>query len=271
MGIPLTSHRIETVEILVLDRGVPNAIGPELCRLLPEALGRAAGDPAVTSIVLRSGNEKFFSMGLDLPHLVRLGRPALEAFLVDFDRACEALICSRKPVVAAVAGHAVAGGCILTACCTWRVVSEAGAKMGLNEVHLGVPVPYLCECLLRRRIGDERARRLIDEGAFHHGRERLEAGLADEEAPGPEVVTRAVDAASALGDLSEADLRRRAGFEPVSVIRDWQADREGKRAVFLDRWFTPETLSRLGRAAEKFENRGARAPDRCRLNTSTGR
>lgn len=75
-----------------------------------------------------------------------------------------ALYTLPKPVVAAITGHAIAGGCILALCCDYRFISEGRKLMGLNEVKLGVPVPYLADRVLHALVGTRYAREIIESG-----------------------------------------------------------------------------------------------------------
>ena len=104
--------------------------------------------------MLLCGGNKFFSIGLDLPALLKLDRPAMHHFLEDFNDLCLALFTAAFPTACALAGHAVAGGNILALTCNYRY-AISGKKIGLNELKLGVPVPYLADMILRHTIGNQ--------------------------------------------------------------------------------------------------------------------
>jgi enoyl-CoA hydratase/carnithine racemase len=74
------------------------------------------------------------------------------------DSMCLEMLTISKPLVAGIAGHAIAGGCILSLCCDYRFISEGRKLIGLNEIKLGVPVPYVADCILRKLIGHRLAR-----------------------------------------------------------------------------------------------------------------
>src|SRR2546427_8131528 len=86
----------------------------------------------------------------------------------------------RKPVVAAIAGHAVAGGCILAMAADWRVLRRGGVSIGLNEVKVGVPLPVSVSTLLRATVPPGSLARVALLGRNFADEEALAAGLADE-------------------------------------------------------------------------------------------
>ncbi len=121
-----------------LARAPVNALNTELCRALIDALN-AALDHGTRGIVL-AGNPKIFSAGMDVPYLLSLGdnRNALLDAWQAFFGAARTLAESRVPVVAAITGHAPAGGCVLALCCDYRVMARSADParpfaLGLNE------------------------------------------------------------------------------------------------------------------------------------------
>src|SRR5690606_27858920 len=107
----------------------------------------AAQADGVAAVIV-SGLPGIFSAGLDVPHLVSLGddRNALRAAWAAFFGAARGLAACRVPVVAAITGHAPAGGCVLSLCCDYRIMARAddGAApftIGMNEARVGLAVP----------------------------------------------------------------------------------------------------------------------------------
>ena len=132
-----------------LARPPVNAMNPELCHAVRQAVDDAVGAGA-QGIILGS-SAKVFSAGLDVPHLVSLGqdREALRgAWQAFFDTAL-ALANAPVPVVAALSGHAPAGGCVWALCCDYRVMASGPFRIGLNETQVGLVVPEGIQRLLR--------------------------------------------------------------------------------------------------------------------------
>ena len=105
-----------TVAILELCREITNAIDHPLVNELAGALQDIHTNDDVHSLVITSDNEKFFSIGFDIPQLYNLPREDFKHFFHDFNQFCIDLLSFPKPTIAAITGHAIAGGCILTLC-----------------------------------------------------------------------------------------------------------------------------------------------------------
>jgi len=115
------------VHELKLARAPVNALNPSLCDALAAAIN-AAVSAGAHGIVL-CGGPKVFSAGLDVPYLVSLGedRAALKSAWNAFFSAARTLAQAPIPVVAAMSGHAPAGGCVLALCCDYRVMARGPA------------------------------------------------------------------------------------------------------------------------------------------------
>lgn len=174
---------------LRLARPPVNALHPPLLAQLRDAVRAAPGD-GVQGLVI-AGGPNAFSAGLDVPHLMGLGRDALsDAWRVFFETA-QAIAESPIPVVAAIAGHSPAGGCVLALCCDYRVMARGPFRIGLNEVQVGLAVPEGIQHLMRRVVGAYRAERLMVEGAMVEAEQALAIGLVDELTDVDHVATRA--------------------------------------------------------------------------------
>ena len=177
------------IHALRLARPPVNALNPELCRLLREAVIGAVADGA-RGIVL-SGGPGVFSAGLDVPHLLSLEADALRDAWSGFIDAARVLAQSPVPVVAALDGHAPAGGCVLALCCDYRVMAAGDYRIGLNETQVGLVAPEGIQRLMRRVVGPHRAERLLVAGAMVDAQQALAIGLVDELAPIADVPQRA--------------------------------------------------------------------------------
>ncbi|MEO7974348.1 MAG: enoyl-CoA hydratase/isomerase family protein, partial [Thermoanaerobaculia bacterium] len=134
-------ERGEHGEILELRLARPpaNALDPALIAALADAV--AAAPAAGARAIVISGSPGRFSGGLDVPALLQLDRPAMELTLRDFFRLLRALAASPVPIVAAVTGHAPAGGAVISIFCDARIMAEGDFKIGLNEVQVGLSLP----------------------------------------------------------------------------------------------------------------------------------
>ncbi len=182
-------HQHEGIHELRLARPPVNALDPALCRQLCEAVAAAIAGGA-QGLVL-SGGPGAFSAGLDVPHLLGLDSDGLRAAWGGFIDAARAVAQSPVPVVAALNGHAPAGGCVLALCCDYRVMAAGDYRIGLNETQVGLVAPEGIQRLMRRVVGTHRAERLLVAGAMVDAQQALAIGLVDELAPIAEVPARA--------------------------------------------------------------------------------
>src|SRR5262249_7674221 len=134
-----------------------NALGTDTMTALRTKLREAAGEP-----VLFTGSDGAFSAGLNLKEVAELDPPPVRAFPGLLDAAMCEVFQYPAPTVAVLEGHAIAGGCILALCCDHRVATRgARAKIGLNEVALGVRFPPRVLTIARRRLAPQHAENVL--------------------------------------------------------------------------------------------------------------
>ena len=243
---------------LRLARPPVNALDPALCRALITTLDAAVAD-GVDAVVL-SGAPGIFSAGLDVPHLMALGqdRHALHAGWGAFFGAARSLAALRIPVVAALTGHAPAGGCVLSLCCDYRVMARSPNPVkpfmiGMNETQVGLAVPEGAQQLMRRVIGPYRAERLLVSGSMVTADEALRLGLVDTVVEVDQVVPHALEWLSTLLALPRAPMlltRSLARADLVRALEPQNLDLER----FVEGWYDADTqaglralLARLGK------------------------
>jgi enoyl-CoA hydratase/carnithine racemase len=241
-----------TVAIVKLDRDVTNALNLDLVTELDKTLQVVKQDAQVHSLVLTSTHEKFFSIGFDIPQLYELSKNDFSIFYKAFNRLCMDLYTVPKMTVAAITGHAVAGGCILALCCDYRFIAEGKKKMGLNEIKLGVPIPYPADCMLRQIVGFRNSREIVDSGNFYLPEKLLHLGLIDEIFALDKVLPEAIEKAKLIEKLSPdafAFIKRNRVEEVVGQISSKLREKE---QIFLELWYSNEVRDRLKIAMEKF-------------------
>ena len=248
--IDVTHH--ESVAVVKLNRGTTNALSLECVREIAGALEDLKADRAVRGVVITSSNEKFFSIGFDIPELIDLSREDFKVFFGTFNQMCLDLFTLPKPTVAAISGHAIAGGCILALCCDYRFIAEGRRLMGLNEIKLGVPVPFLADRVLRGIAGMRDAREIMETGDFYEPERSLEMGMVDRILPAGEVLERSIEKARSLGapPLEAYAVIKRNRIE--GIVSEFLARRGEKQEVFLNHWFSGEARRLLREAMERF-------------------
>jgi enoyl-CoA hydratase/carnithine racemase len=235
-----------------LTRGVTNAINAEVVQALSLALDGQTADPEVRGVVLTSANNKFFSIGLDIPQLITFDESEFRVFYQAFNKLCIQMLTFPKPLVAAIPGHAIAGGCIISLVCDYRFIAEGRTLIGLNEIKLGIQVPFVADCMLRRLIGYRNARDVMNSGGFLEPEEALQLGMVDRIIPVEEVRSQSVEKVRALSadSLQAFALIKSSRVRAVECdIEDHLGDRED---AFVQRWFSAEARERLQEAITKY-------------------
>jgi len=239
------------VAVLTLDRPKANAFSPELVAGLSAALTAHEGARAV---VLASSLPGMFSAGWDLPLLVDRDRDAMEEFVGAYCDLVRQLFVFGPPVVAALPGHAIAGGLIFAMAADERIVAEGSAKFGLSEVILGVSVP---QCLMepfRHVVGPRAMERLAATGENVDVAKALAMGLVDRAVPKDQLLDAAVERARFLAGLSApayAAIKRRSRSAAVARF-----DAARDHDPFLDLWFSEAAKVRIHDMVARLKGRG---------------
>jgi enoyl-CoA hydratase/carnithine racemase len=240
------------VAIVRLDRPVTNGLNLQLVDQLAQTLQRVKRDADVHGLVLGSSNDKFFSIGFDIPQLFDLTQEDFRVFYQAFNRACLNLYTLPKPTVAAITGHAIAGGCILALCGDYRFIAQGRKLMGLNEIKLGVPVPYVADCILRHLVGVRNGRDIMDTGEFYGPDDLLRMGVVDQVWPLEQVLPQAVEQAGLLGALPHQAFamikRNRVEVVEAQVL----AGLEEREQYFIECWYSDQAREALRVAMQRF-------------------
>ncbi len=240
------------VAILRMNNGVTNAIDPELVKDLSEALFRV--EKEFQGMVL-AGGDKFFSIGFDLPLLVDFKREEMSEYYRRFNDLALSLFTFSSPVCCLLAGHAVAGGCILALTGDYRF-SAAGKKfIGLNEIKLGVPVPYLADLMLRQIASDRAATQILYRGEYMTPLEAKEIGLVDEVLSTEDVERQAVEMVSEMAGLQRGAFSAIKANRVQAVRSRYEANHQQADERFLDCWFTESVQVLLKEASQKFSKK----------------
>ncbi len=242
----------DSVAIITLDNGVTNTISLQMVGELHQAINKIAEDPEMRSLIITGSNEKFFSIGFDIPNLYDLTPTEFEEFYDTFNKFALDLFTFSKPTLAAIPGHAIAGGCILALCCDYRVIAEGRRLMGLNEIKLGVPVPYAVDCILRDLIGSQRGREVLELGEFYPPEDLLRLGMVDLVVPEAEVLPASIEIIQTLGQMPDAAFMIIKQNRVLPVKEKILARYESKKAQFIKCWYSPEGRTLLKEAAKKF-------------------
>ncbi len=175
-----------------------NALNSELVGELNAALDRFEADPAIACVII-TGSERAFAAGADIKEMQDKTFPAsyMEDFIMSWDRVAQ----RRKPLIAAVAGFALGGGCELAMMCDIVIAAET-AKFGQPEIKLGVMPGSGGTQRLTRIVGKAKAMDMCLTGRMMDAQEAERSGLVSRIVPADKLIDEAMKTAEAIAALS---------------------------------------------------------------------
>ena len=185
--------RLETkdgIGTIRLERPPMNALNAQVQEELRAAAAEAADSAEVRAVIVYGG-EKVFAAGADIKEMANMSYVDMANRAGPLSSAFDSVARIPKPVVAAITGYALGGGCELALACDWRVAAE-NAKLGQPEISLGVIPGAGGTQRLARLIGPARAKDLVMSGRFVGAEEALRIGLVDRVVPAESVYDEAV-------------------------------------------------------------------------------
>ena len=160
-----------------MEHGKANAFDLEFCEAITKQL-EELGRSSLRGLVI-TGQGRIFSAGVDLLRVIGGGSVYLRSFLPALKKAFETLFCFPKPVVAAINGHAIAGGCVLACAVDHRLMASQSGRIGIPELLVGVPFPVLALEIVRLAAAPAHFRALVYQGVTLSPEEAIEKGLVD--------------------------------------------------------------------------------------------
>lgn len=236
------------VAILHMRHGKANALDTELCAALKDALEQSQ---STAKAVVLTGEGKIFSAGVDLVRLLE-SDDYRRALLQSLAQVLECLFFYPRPVVAAINGHAIAGGCILACAADHRVMTRDAARIGVPELLVGVPFPALALEIMRATASAYHLQQLMYRGLTCEPSQALAWGLVDELVDRESVVTRALARAREFAAIPTRSFEltklqtRLASRERLASPAAQEAD-----AQVLQAWNSPEVVTAIRQYVER--------------------
>lgn len=234
----------EGVAEVRLQRGKVNALNDRVVEELASSFRQLAEDPAVRASIL-TGTGKFFSFGFDIPEFLAYSREAFTTYLDAFAGFYRELFAHPKPVVAAINGHAVAGGCMIATACDARIMAGGKAKIGLNEIGFGSSVFAGSAAMLAHWVGQRHAQQILYAGTLLTAEQALAIGLVDGVATEDALLDAARQVAVRHAEKDPAAFRSVKGLLRRPVLDDMAARERQSIREFVDIWYSEGTWKRL--------------------------
>ncbi len=237
----IATERTDGVVTVRLEHGKASALDLELCMALEGCLADLEV-PEVRAVVL-TGTGSIFSAGVDLPRLVAGGPDYMRAFLPALSRAFRKLVFFSKPVVAAVNGHAIAGGCILACAADVRLMAEGDGRIGVPELRVGVPFPAAALEVMREAVPAPHFERLVTSGVTVDAETAERFGLVHEAVEPGMLVERALAEARSYASIQPEVFALHKAQCRLHLDRRWQEIDAHFEERIEALWNAPETLA----------------------------
>jgi enoyl-CoA hydratase len=231
------------IAVLTMTHGKANALDMELCEAIAARFD-ALRNASVRAVVL-TGQGRMFSAGVDLIRLSEGGADYVRRFLPALHRLYDTVFFFPKPVVAAVNGHAIAGGCVLACCADKRIAPRDGGRIGVTELLVGVPFPALAFEVMRFATAPRYFADGILSGATFAPEAAYERGLVDEVVEPAELIERAVAAAQTLAALPPPAFAQTKQQIRQAVTDAMQRHGQQIDAEAEEIWTSAQTLDRV--------------------------
>jgi len=232
------------IATIVLARGKVNALNGTVVTEIKKHLDRVETEDTLRAVIL-TGQGKFFTFGFDIPGFMDHTREEFAAYLHQFTELYARIFAYPKPIIAALNGHTIAGGCMLAAACDFRLMVTGRAKISLNEISFGSSVFAGSVEILKHCVGTRNAERILYSGRMYTAEEAAALGLIDLVTSEATLLKEAMAVAREFTEKSGTAF---AGIKKLLRNPVAEALRDNENAsieAFLDIWYSPQTRENL--------------------------
>jgi Delta3-Delta2-enoyl-CoA isomerase len=232
------------IATVTLDRPKVNAINEPLAQELIACLRDIASDARINAVIL-TGHGKFFSFGLDIPEFLGYSKESFLRFVTTFAELYTYIFQYPKPVLAALNGHTVAGGCMIASACDFRVMISGKARISLNEINFGSSLFPGSAVMLQYCVGNRNAEIVAFTGAMFSADEAKGLGLVDHVVPEDKLLLTVTALAQ------ECAQRYGPAYESIKMLlrKDIAEEMTRKDRLYRDEmvdiWYSESTWKRL--------------------------
>lgn len=226
-----------TIQTIRFEHGKANALDLDFCRDLERRLREAESASAVVLV----GTGSIFSAGVDLVRLTNEGAPYVEQFVPALNDLVRTLFTFPRPVVAAINGHAIAGGCVIAAASDVRLMAAGEGRIGMPELLVGVPFPSMVIEVCRFAFPQPTLQELVYRGKTVKPDEALRKGMVDEVVDSAELEFRAEAVARELAAIDATNFTLTKRQLRSAYVAHADALAREHDGLVLAQWSRPET------------------------------
>ena len=227
-----------------LKRGKVNALNEQAVEEIRSCFQRMAADSDIRAVIF-TGDGPFFSFGFDIPEFLSYSKEAFSRFLNRFTSLYTYLVTYPKPLVAALNGHAIAGGCMLALACDYRIMVSGKARISLNEITFGSSVFAGSVAMLKFLVGGKNAHAVLYDGTMYSAQAASQLGMIDQVSSDEKLAGDAREVARRLSAKDAAAFRSMKGLLRAPVADEMAKKEEQSVREFVDIWYSENTWRNL--------------------------
>ena len=232
------------VSIVTLSRGKVNALNEVMVEQINGCLEDLENDQAVKAVIL-TGQGRFFSFGFDIPEFLSYSKESFVGFLTKFTNLYTYMFLFPKPIVAALNGHTIAGGCMLATACDYRIMVSGKARISLNEIGFGSSVFAGNVEMLKFQVGQKNAETILYSGAMYSAGEATQLGLVDQISSEESLVDKARKVAQDFARKDNAAFKSIKGLLRRPVAEEMTKREKDSIQEFAEIWYSENAWENL--------------------------
>ncbi len=240
----IRQDRIDEIAVLTIDRPKINALNHDVLADLATHLSSMENDEDVWAVML-GGEGSFFSFGFDIGEILGYEKKEFLGFVLSFRDLLHQMFLFPKPIVAAINGHATAGGCLLALCADRRIMATGKPKIALNEVAIGATLFASAIGIIRYTLGTRATEQVVYEGRMHTAEEALKAGLVDSICSPEELGSRSLEEARELASRNPEAFASAKRMLRADVIKSVKDTDQATIKEFVEVWYSENTQQSL--------------------------
>jgi 3,2-trans-enoyl-CoA isomerase len=234
----------DRIATLTLSRGRVNALNEVMVEEINNYFISFENDNSIKAIVL-TGEGRFFSFGFDIPEFLSYSKDSFVRFLTKFTNLYTYMFLFPKPVVAALNGHTIAGGCMLATACDYRIMVSGKARVSLNEIGFGSSVFAGNVEMLKFHVGQKNAETILYSGAMYSAEEAGQLGLIDQISSEKCLTDEARKVAQDFAKKDNSAFRSIKGLLRRPAAEEMIKREEDSIREFADIWYSENTWENL--------------------------
>jgi enoyl-CoA hydratase len=254
-GSNVRLERSDSIALVYLDRPPVNAIDLDFLRQADECFAGLEADDGLRAVIL-TGAGKCFSAGLDLRLVPRYDREQQREMILGINRLIGRLYAFPCPTIAAVNGHAIAGGLCIALACDYRIGVDSPYELGLTEARAGIPFPAAPMMVVNAELAPHVARRLTLLARNVSPQEGMRDGILDELCAPEGLLDRARQVAQDLAQIPRDAYRRVKAQLRQEVIQELREMVNASSDPLLDTWLSAEAESASAKLLQGRTGRG---------------